>query len=58
MTGLNRKALDELLQAFCVQLELEAIALLPKIKTPSSGRRKKSAIATGPRQVIFDLVLL
>ncbi|WP_275670276.1 hypothetical protein [Okeania hirsuta] len=25
MTGLNRKALDELLQAFCVQLDSEAI---------------------------------
>ncbi len=54
LTGLNRKAFDELLEAFCVQLDSEAIrltprsanALLPKTKTPSSGRRKKSAIAT------------
>ena len=30
LTGLNRKAFDELLEAFCVQLQLEAIALLPK----------------------------
>lgn len=58
LTGLNRKAFDELLQAFCVQLELEAIALFPKTKTPSSGRRKKSAIATSFIQVIFYLVLL
>ncbi|NEP81215.1 MAG: hypothetical protein F6K39_25485 [Okeania sp. SIO3B3] len=66
LTGLNRKAFDELLGAFCVQLELEAIrltprsaiALLPKTKTPNSGRRKKSTIATGFIQVIFYQVQL
>ncbi|NEQ77457.1 MAG: transposase [Okeania sp. SIO2C9] len=43
LTGLNRKAFDELLEAFCVQLELEAIAnsQKPRLRTLGGGRKAR-----------------
>ncbi|MDE5067970.1 MAG: IS5/IS1182 family transposase [Trichodesmium sp. St18_bin3_1_1] len=54
MTGLKRKAFDELLQAFCIQLELEAIANSQKPRLRTGRRRDKSTMAAGLRQVLFS----
>ncbi len=43
LTGLNRKAFDELLQAFCVQLKLETItnSQKPRLRTLGGGRKAR-----------------
>ncbi|NES93230.1 MULTISPECIES: hypothetical protein [Okeania] len=42
MTGLNRKALDELLQAFCVQLDSEAIRRSATLRERSFAKNQDS----------------
>ena len=41
LTGLNRKAFDELLQAFCAKLNSEAIATMqkPRLREIEGGRK-------------------
>ena len=42
LTGLNRKAFDELLEAFYVQLNLEAIATMQKQRLRAIGGGRKA----------------
>ena len=42
LTVLNRRAFDELLEAYCVQLNLEAIATMQKQRVRSIGGGRKT----------------
>ena len=55
LTGLNRKAFDELLQAFCVQLELEAIANSQKPRLRNLGGGRKARLLQAKDKLFFIL---
>ena len=55
LTGLNRKAFDELLEAFCVQLDLEAIASTQKPRLRARGGGRKARLREAKDKLFFIL---
>lgn len=55
LTGLNRKAFDELLEAFCVQLNSEAIATMQKHRIRAIGGGRKARLLEPKDKLFFIL---
>lgn len=55
LTGLNRKAFDELLEAFCVQLDLETIASTQKHGLRARGGGRKARLREAKDKLFFIL---
>lgn len=55
LTGLNRKAFDELLEAFCVQLDLEAITSTQKPRLRARGGGRKARLREAKDKLFFIL---
>ncbi len=54
LTGLNRKAFDELLEAFCVQLNSEAIRLTPRSANATMQKHRIRAIGGGRKARLLE----
>ena len=55
LTGLNPKAFDELLEAFCVQLNSEAIATMQKHRVRAIGGGRKARLLEPKDKLFFIL---